>query len=152
MAKDLSTNQEGFNQMLNMYASLQQAELKAVDEMRGEQMKALGDQAGTRITGINDYIAKNFDGEIVQAIQSMVTTADSVKAIEALIQSNRNAPVAPTDAPAAPATTRSDVEAMQFELDKFGNRRINTDPSFRAEYERLKNATYGTHEHREQVG
>ena len=41
---------------------------------------------------------------------------------------------------------------MQFELDSNGNRRLQTDPEFKAKYNKLKNEVYGTSEHRQMIG
>jgi hypothetical protein len=41
---------------------------------------------------------------------------------------------------------------MQFATDEHGNRKINTDPSFKADYQRKMKEFYGDSEHRIMVG
>jgi hypothetical protein len=41
---------------------------------------------------------------------------------------------------------------MQFEKDEHGNRRIATDPEFKARYIKLRNEVYGTEDHKQIIG
>lgn len=151
-AKDSNMSQEGFNKMLNLYAEGQLAEYKAMEDLKAEQMAALGSDAGKRIEGINNWIDANMDAETAEGLRGIIQTADGVKAVEQLIAKTRSAPVAPTDAPPAPSVTESEVRDMQFAKDEFGGRRIQTDPAFRKEYERKRDMLYGTQEHRVMIG
>lgn len=149
MAKEMNMSQEGFDQMVNMFIETQLYEIEALKGQRDEQLKSLGPTGPQRLAGINQYINANFDEETVSYIQDMVTTAESVKAIEALIRAGRNAPVAPTESPpAAPQVTKEEVEQMLFATTETGQRRINVDPEFKAEYERKRNLLWGTDPHR----
>lgn len=152
LAKDLNMNQEGFSKLVNMYGQMQLAEFQALEQQKAEEMKALGSNAGQRIEGINNWINANMDAETAEGLQSVVTTAAGIKAVEQLIAKTKNAPVAPQDATPAPSVTAQEVQEMQFAKDEFGGRKINSDPNFRKEYEKKKNMLYGTGEHRQMVG
>jgi len=115
-------------------------------------MKQLGNNAAARIEGINKWIDANLDNETAQGLRGIATTAEGIKAIEQLISKTKSAPVAPQDSTPVPSVTPQEVQAMQFAKDEHGNRKINTDPEFKKEYQRKRDALYGTQEHRQMIG
>lgn len=151
-AKESNMSQEGLNGMLNLYSMQMVAEQKANEEYAAEQMKALGPQAESRVQNIQQWAAKNLDTEMVSALEGMATSAESVKAIERLITMTGNAPVDSDSSVATNTAGIEEVQSMQFAKDENGNRRINTDPAFKARYQKLRNEVYGTSEHRVMVG
>jgi hypothetical protein len=151
-AKESNMSQDGFNGMLNLYVESQLAEANALQEMKEEQMKALGSDAPKRIENINNWIDANMDAETAEELRGVIQSAGGIKAVEQLIAKTRSAPVAPSDAPPAPSINPMEVQEMQFATDEHGNRRINVDPAFRKEYERKRDALYGTEEHRQMIG
>ena len=76
----------------------------------------------------------------------------AVKAIEAIIQKSRSAPVAADDLDPAPSVTAAEVKEMQFALDEHGNRKINTDPEFKKEFKRKQALLFGDAPYRQTVG
>ena len=152
MAKNSNMSQEGFNEMVNLYVNNQVEELKGVESSIENELKQLGTNAAQRINGVNQYIDANFDPETAHSIKAMATTAESVKAIEAMIGKTRNAPVAPVESVPMPTVTRAEIEAMQFEKDQFGGRKINSDPEFRKAYNEKLKQLYGDAEHKVMVG
>lgn len=151
-AKESNMSQEGLNGMINLYAMQQVADQKAEAEYKAEQLKALGANANSRIENIQQWANKNLDPETVQGLEQMATSAESVKAIERLISMTRGAAVDPNDANNNSGASAEDVSKMQFEKDQHGNRRINTDPEFKARYLKLRNEVYGTEDHKMIVG
>lgn len=151
-AKESNMSQEGLNGMLNLYSMQMVAEQKANEEYAAEQMKALGPQAESRVQNIQQWASKNLDTEMVSALEGMATSAESVKAIERLITMTGNAPVDSDSSVATNTAGIEEVQSMQFAKDENGNRRINTDPAFKAHYQKLRNEVYGTSEHRVMVG
>jgi len=152
LGKELNMSQEGMSKLINMYAEIQLAENKAYEEQRAENMKQLGNNAAARIEGINKWIDANLDNETAQGLRGIATTAEGIKAIEQLISKTKSAPVAPQDSTPVPSVTPQEVQAMQFAKDEHGNRKINTDPEFKKEYQRKRDALYGTQEHRQMIG
>lgn len=152
LGKELNMSQEGMSKLINMYAEIQLAENKAYEEQRAENMKQLGNNASARIEGINKWIDANLDNETAQGLRGIATTAEGIKAIEQLISKTKSAPVAPQDSTPVPSVTPQEVQAMQFAKDEHGNRKINTDPEFKKEYQRKRDALYGTQEHRQMIG
>ena len=152
LGKELNMSQEGMSKLINMYAEIQLAENKAYEEQRAENMKQLGNNAAARMEGINKWIDANLDNETAQGLRGIATTAEGIKAIEQLISKTKSAPVAPQDSTPVPSVTPQEVQAMQFAKDEHGNRKINTDPEFKKEYQRKRDALYGTQEHRQMIG
>jgi len=150
-AKNSNMSQEGFKGMIELYAQSQLAEHQAMEDHKANEMAALGKDADRRIDGIIQWGNANLDAETMAGLEEAAQSAAAVKAIEALIGKTRNAPVA-SDAQAAPSISADEVSAMQFAKDENGNRKINTDPAFKAEYQRKRDLLYGTGEHRQIVG
>lgn len=152
LGKELNMSQDGMSKLINMYAEIQLAENKAYEEQRAENMKLLGANASSRIDGINKWIDANLDNETAQGLRGIATTAEGIKAIEQLISKTKAAPVAPTEGNPVPSVAAQEVQEMQFAKDEHGNRKINTDPEFKKEYQRKRDALYGTQEHRQMIG
>lgn len=151
-AKNSNMSQEGFNGMVGLYINQQLAEQQATNDIKADEIKSLGSNAQARLGTIDKYIAANFDSEIADGIRGMVTNAESVKAIEAIIQKSRSAPVAADETTAVPSVTAQEVKDMQFAKDEDGNRRINVDAAFKAEFKRKQAALYGDQPYRQTVG
>jgi hypothetical protein len=115
-------------------------------------MKQLGNNAEARVSNIKQWAGKNLDPETVASLEGMATSADSVKAIERLIAMTRNASVDIDDSKSNSGVSIEDVQAMQFETDSHGNRKIQTDPAFKARYLKMRNEVYGTEDHKIVVG
>lgn len=152
IAKDLNMNQEGFNKLVQLYAENQLADFKAMEEQRAAEFEALGKNANTRIEGVSKWIDANMDGETGEGLKTLLQTAAGFKAVEQLIAKTQPASVSTPDVSSAPSITESEVRDMQFAKDEFGNRRINTDPAFRREYQKKMEALHGTGEHRQMIG
>lgn len=150
-AKESNMSQEGMDGLINIYMEQQIAESKALDEYKAEQMKSLGANADARVNNIAEWGSKNLDGETFQALQGMVTSAESVKAIEQLIGMTRNQAVDADGAQHNGGLGVEELRKMQFETDGHGNRKLQSDPEFRARYNKLAQQVYPG-EHKQVVG
>lgn len=151
-AKTSNMSQEGFNNMVQLYAESVLAEHIALEEHKGKQLESLGSNAAQRVEGINKWVDANLDAESAEGLRGVITTAEGVKAIEQLIAKTKNAPVAATDTAPAVSVTQTELDAMYFAKDENGNRKINTDPSYKADYESKRNALHGTAPFRQMIG
>ena len=151
-AKDYNMSQEGLAGMVNLYAMQQLAGAKANDEYRADQMKQLGTDADSRIKNITDWAGAKLDGETFEALKSLTTSAESVKVFEQIIAMTRNASVDVDNSQSTSGASAADVSKMQFEKDANGGRRIQTDPAFKAQYEKAMKDVHGTGEHRQMFG
>jgi hypothetical protein len=152
MAKELNMSQEGFDSLVNHYGKMQLFEHQAAEDNKLAEFKSLGNNAQHRVNGINNWITANLDEETGEGLRGLVDSAAGVKAVEALIQKTRNAPVAPDHVEAAHYMSVSELKNMYFERYVNGNRKINNDPAFREQYNKMAQNVYGTGEHRETIG
>lgn len=141
MAKEWGMNNDGFNQMVDLYFRGQQAEVDALDQVRDEEMKALGNNAQRRLDNISDWAKANLDADASEALAGTLTSAASVQAIEALIAKTR-AVSQVQDAPQAPAVSAEKLREMQVAVDQFGNPKMN-DPGYARNVRKLYGQLYG---------
>lgn len=146
-AKSSNMDQEGFNKMVNLYAETQAAEQMALEDYKKEQLTLLGDNAQQRIDNLNSWASANIASDMIDGFQAMAQSAESVKALERLVAMTRAGAVNPNGATPAGNVSAEEVQAMQFEKDEYGNRRIATDTEFRKRFQAKMNALYGTEDH-----
>lgn len=151
-AKDSNMSQDGLNGLVNLYAMQQVADQKANEEYKAEQMKELGTNAESRVQNIQQWASKNLDAESLAGLEGFASSAGAVKALEQLIKLTGNTSVDADETTTNNGSSAEEVQKMQFELDSNGNRRLQTDPEFRAKFNKMKNEVYGTNEHRVMVG
>lgn len=151
-AKEAGMNQEGFEGMLNLYAMGKLAEQEAYEKDNADyiaaEMKALGQNAQGRIDNIKKWAAANMDEENLAGLNDITQSAAAVKALEQLISMSRAAPINPDGSPAPGSITEAELKEMQFAKDEHGNRKIQTDPAFKAEYDKKMEQFYGTGDHK----
>lgn len=151
-AKNSNMSQKGFNEMVELYSITKIAEAQALEQSKQDEIKALGNNAQTRLNNLSAWASANLSEDLVEGFQQMTATAASVKALEHMIGLTRSAPLSSADLQSAGGVTEEEVKSMLFAKDEFGNRKINTDPSFKAEYEKKRDALWGSGEHRVVVG
>lgn len=150
-AKESNMSQEGFQGMLELHGQFILAAEQGKQELMQAEIKALGDDGQKRIDAISKWAEANIPPDMMEGFNGMAVNAEAFKAIEHLIGLTRNAPVANDATPVAQGDPGK-VKEMQFAKDENGNRRINTDPAFKAEYVKLRDQTYGLEQHRQQIG
>jgi hypothetical protein len=143
MAKDTGMNQEGFDKLANLYLMTQLGDIEAAKSQNAQEMANLGDRAEARIGNLKSWGENNLSPELYQAFTDTVTNAASVQVFEHLIAQTRNAPVSDSSAQQAPAISVTELNDMQFAKDEHGNRRIHTDPAFKAEFQLKQKQLYG---------
>lgn len=150
VAKEMGINGEGFNKMTEMYFKSQLAEVEAMDTVRAEEMKALGNNAERRLENIQDWAKQNLDSDTGEALAAAMTSAGAVQAIEAVIAKTRNAPQV-QELVSAPAVSHEELKAMQVAKDEFGNPKMN-DKAYRAKVNKLYDQRFGAEPHKVTVG
>lgn len=135
MAKESNMSNEMANKIVNMYVEGQYADSlagTADDEtFAADQMKLLGDSAQARVDNISKWITANMDPDSAKGLEDVATTADGVKAIEALIAKTRNAPLVTDDTKQANSISADELHRLQFATDENGNRKMSIDPEYR---------------------
>jgi len=123
-AKELNMSNEGFEAIVSKYNEVQQ-QMNEIDTET--EMHNLGANAETRINNINNYLNNNVAPDVADAIRNMATSAESIRAIEYMIQSARPSGPAtgvPTQAP------QQDIVAMMNATDEFGSLKMETDSAY----------------------
>lgn len=151
-AKDSNMSQEGFNNMVNLYAMTKVAEQTAANDAKTEEIKALGPTGEKRLSNLAAWGKANFSEELYAGFEEMLVSSTSIQAVERLISMTRNAPVTPDSVNSASGVSAEEVRAMQFELDEYGNRKIQTDPDFKARFRKLSEEVWGGEQAIEVIG
>lgn len=151
-AKDAGLNQEGYNGLLQLKGMIDLADQQAMEDTRQAEFKALGHDGQARVDNINTWAQANLSEEQALDLQGIASSASAVGILEALIGKSRNAPISPDAIVTRPSVSEEEVRAMQFEKDEHGNRKLHTDPEFRARYQKLSLQVRGAEPARQIVG
>lgn len=151
-AKNANMSQDGFNGMVELYAMQKLAEHKAEQAAMAADIASLGDNADRRIHNLEQWAGANLDQELLEGFKDMAISARAVRAMERIVSMTRNAPVSVNNASPSTGVSEAEVREMQFAKDEHGNRRIQTDPAFRAEYERKLKQAHGEEPFRQIIG
>jgi hypothetical protein len=150
-AKENNMNQEGFNTLVNLYAETMLIEEKALEELKQQELKALGQSGEIRLQNLNAWASTNLDTELFESFQGLATSADAVKTLERLVSMTRAAPVNPTEATGTPGITPEEVKELQFANDEHGNRKMRN-PEYAKMVQQKLNQLHGTENHVEIIG
>ena len=134
-AKDLNMSNEAFSSIVNKF---NEVNLQMEDVNLQKEMGALGEGAETRIANINNYIDNNVAPHIADSIRDMATNAQSIEAIESLIQGARpSGPTTNTQNYQAPSS--QDIQSMMYAKDDYGNLKMETDSGYHAKVMAMAN-------------
>ncbi|MDH5182450.1 MAG: hypothetical protein OEX12_01050 [Gammaproteobacteria bacterium] len=150
MAKTWGMNNEGFNQMVDLYFRGHMADLEAIDKIREEEIKSLGNNAERRLNNIQDWAKVNLDSDASAALIDSLTSAATVHAVEQLIAKTRNAQQV-QDSPSQTTISHEELRAMQVAKDEFGNPKMN-DPEYRNKVNKLYDQKFGAQPHSITIG
>lgn len=107
------------------------------EQYASEQKGLLGKDADARLTNISDWARANLGEDNMDVFSEMVTSAKGVELFEKLSKMSQGTQAA---AVAQPKTMvdRDTVREMRFANDANGNRRMSTDPQYRAKVEKME--------------
>lgn len=152
-AKSNNMNQELFSGMLELYAKAEVAKQQAEREYVDNAIKQMGHDGMERIKSLYQWGQANLDAEALEGFKQMAVSPEAIKAMEAMVNKTRNAPVNPSAIDASPATmTKAEWEKLLFEKDQYGNRRVATDPDFRRKVDDIGKRLFGAEPHKRIVG
>ena len=126
-AKNNQFSNDALNGLAEAYQTDQQAQR---DAYMSEQRELLGKDADTRLTNVQDWARANLGEDAMDVFSGMITTAKSVEMFEKIAKMQTGT----SPAPSKPTVSvdRDSLNAMRFAKDEFGNRRISSDPQYRA--------------------
>lgn len=151
-AKESNMNQELFAKMVNMYAANKVAEQQAQEAYYKESLKTLGHNAEARIKSLNDIAKARLSPELYEGFLQAGTTPEAIQALEAIFAMSQPKPISPKDVEPADGVTDAELREMQFAKDDHGNRRIATDPAYKAEYEKKLALRHGNQPYVKMIG
>lgn len=93
------------------------------------EMEALGEDGADRIAKIDQWSAANLSADERDALSNAITTADGVKAVEALINKSRNSPLPKGDVAQAVTHTQEEYATMLNAKDEWGQSKMR-DPEY----------------------
>lgn len=133
-AQDTNMNDEAFGRAWELLT----AQAEAVEEVTQEmEMQKLGDNAVERIKTVEGFLKNNLDADEYEAVQELVTTADSVKLIEAIVKATMPTRL-PIDGGQHPTgLTWQDVEAEMFKKHESGQLLRSVDPNHERKVQQL---------------
>lgn len=151
IAKEMNMSQEGFNKLYGLYGEIMAAEQVAVEQLREEEFKALGNNAQTRLDNLNAWATTNLPADMAEGFRDLALSAKAVQTLERLVSMTRNAPINPSGGTPSPGASKKELEELMFAKDKYGQRKMR-DP----EYAKMVNEKwaqhYGTDPYREEIG
>lgn len=117
-AKDTNMSQDAYGRAWELLTAQEQA----VEEVTAEQeMAKLGENATQRLKNVEGFLKNNLDSDTYTQVQELVTTAESVQLIEAIVKATVPAKLPIEGGEHPTGLTWADVEAEMFKKDEKGN-------------------------------
>ncbi|RLC46812.1 MAG: hypothetical protein DRH57_05310 [Candidatus Cloacimonadota bacterium] len=139
-ARELNMSNDAFGQFVEKYNDVQ----GQMDELyTRDEMAALGSHGETRIANINQFLDSSMNPHQAEILREMATSADSIGAIESLIQMARPSTPATTQQASFSAPSDQDIQKMMFATDDYGNLKMETDSQYATKVNELMNNTWG---------
>ena len=125
-ANDTNMSQEAYSRAWELLTAQEQA----VEEVNSEQeMAKLGDNATQRIKNVEGFLKNNLDADTYTQVQDLVTTAESVQLIEAIVKATVPAKLPIEGGEHPQGLTWADVEAEMFKRHENGQFLRSVDPN-----------------------
>lgn len=129
--KEYNLSNEALNEII---ARDKDISSKLQERYISEQKELLGKDADARLKNVKDWaIANNADEA---TFNSMMSSAKAVEFMEKVMKGSMG--TTPTNAPSAPTIDKDTLRQMRFAKDEYGNRKMSSDPSYRAKVEALE--------------
>ena len=129
MMRELGVDQGGYEKLMAFHNAEIDAVVKQYNDPEGERA-ALGADAQSRLDTVDTFLRNNLDAEMYEDIAATVTTADSVKLVEALIGATSPKKLPSEGGENVTGATEEDLTKMLMALDDNGERKYN-DPTYR---------------------
>ncbi len=138
--KDNQLNNEALNsiiEMSNATSDIQAEEQnKAREAYVQEQKDLLGVDAQARLANLSDWAKVQIGEESMEAFNGMITSAKGVEIIESFMKSSQG--TSPSQVQSKQVVDRDTLSTMRFAKDEFGNRKMSSDPAYRAKVEAME--------------
>ena len=152
-ATERHMNQDGFNEMMNLYATAKIADQAAIEQYRTDEIASLGAEGQGRVDNLLSWGKANLSEDLFKGFEQMPESAGAIKALEHMISLTQASSITPDNLEnAGGGISDAELKAMQFEKDEHGNRRLQTDKAFRAQFDEAMKRRYGSGDHNIVVG
>lgn len=111
-----------------------QASKAAQESYIQAQKDLLGKDADVRLDNVKDWALAN--GADESTFAQMISSAKAVEFVESIMKSSMG--TAQASVPSKPSIDADTLKAMRFAKDEFGNRKMSSDPAYRAKVEALE--------------
>ena len=135
--KENQLNNDALNSIISMDAEFRNTQR---DSYAQEQRELLGKDAESRLNNIQDWARANLGEDAMDEFSSLITSAKSVEIFEKL--SKLSLGTAPAPIAAKPTLDKDTITQMRFAKDEFGNRKMSSDPAYRAKVEAMEAELY----------
>jgi len=137
--KDNQLSQKGMDAFLEKYnaydSTNKETQEAKVAEYKKAEMTKLGENADYRVKNATSWVQANLGEEGVDVLNNL-GGAKGIEVVEKIMALAKG--VSPTAAPAAVIPDKDKIRAMRFAKDEYGNRRMSSDPAYRAKVETLE--------------
>jgi len=134
-------NQLSNEGMENLVKGFTEFQVKQTDENMKAEYNKLGSDAEARLTNARQFLESNLGEDGARALGGALTSAAAVEALEKLIASSKSPSAAPTNV--STKLSAEKVKSMRFTMDDNGNRRMESDPAYRAEVLKAEQSLLG---------
>ena len=131
--KENQLSNDALNQIIQMDIQKQEAEMA---EYIANEKALLGKDADARLANIEDWTKANFGEEAVGPLGDMLASAEGVKLFEQIIKASQG--TAPAPSQPAQKVDAEQIRQMRFAKDEYGNRKMSSDPAYRAKVNALE--------------
>lgn len=140
-AKELGINQQAFDKMLELATVNSQVTQEVSQQV---EMEKLGEKAGERLQAVENFLTNKFEGdsEGFEKVKNLVTTAESVQIIEALMSAGKPAGLPTETDGAGQSFSKEDYFSEMYKTDDKGNLLVDTDSRHREKVEAMRRKLY----------
>ena len=128
-ANSINMNQEAFTKGWDLLS----AQSGVSDEVSTEnELAKLGDKPQERIDKVDNYLKNNLSASEYESMAGLITTAQGVQLVEALIPAQAQTRLSSSETPQGNAITLQEVNEMANKKDEHGNYLRSVDPAYDA--------------------
>jgi hypothetical protein len=136
--KENQLNNDALNSVISIDSEYRNAQRDAYAQ---EQRELLGKDADSRLNNIQDWARANLGEDAMDEFSGLITSAKSVEIFEKL--SRLSLGTSPAPIAAKQSLDKDTINQMRFAKDEFGNRKMSSDPEYRAKVEAMEAELYG---------
>ena len=144
--KENNLNQDGFNSLVELYATIEASKEKANEEFFNEQIAQI-DNFESRSQNINDFLKANE----MEALADQITNKEALEQFEKLLDMAGKPSINP-EGEGDSLPSEEEIQGLMFEEDQFGQRIYNKSPERRAQVKKMLERRVGKGQFQQVVG